>query len=320
VSGAIAWGASVRDLVEVGTAPAIRMQPATTWRWIVRAIVSMTLLLQIGCATVPGGNTDAVASGGAPSVVRQVNPKDPFESWNRRVYAFNDVVDQAVLKPVATAYANYVPSVVRTTVGNFFGNFGDAWSTVNHFLQGKVQTGFEMMTRVGINSFLGLGGLLDVASEAGLERQDEDFGQTLGVWGMPAGPYLVWPVLGPSSVRETLALPLDRGWSPSLFINDGGLTAGLSVVQVVDTRARLLGASRVLDDIALDKYVFLRDAYLSRRRNQVYDGNPPDEPEEADAEDDDGKSKGGTKPGATKPDAPKSPDGNKPSDAKPANR
>jgi phospholipid-binding lipoprotein MlaA len=312
-------GASVAVRARSSATPTIRrMQTASTWRWLALVIVPMALLLQSGCATVPGG-TSAATSGGAPSVVRQVNPKDPFESWNRRVYAFNDVVDQAVLKPVATAYSNYVPSVVRTTIGNFFGNFGDAWSTVNHFLQGKVQTGFEMMTRVGINSFLGLGGLLDVASEAGLERQDEDFGQTLGVWGMPPGPYLVWPVLGPSSARETLALPLDRGWSPSLFISDGGLTAGLSVVQIVDTRARLLGASRVLDDIALDKYIFLRDAYLSRRRNQVYDGNPPDEPEEADADDDDGKGKGSKKPSVTKPDASKSTDG-KPSDAEPPSR
>jgi phospholipid-binding lipoprotein MlaA len=208
------------------------------------------------------------------------NPKDPFEPFNRKIYAFNDAIDNAVLKPVATAYRDYVPEVVRAGVGNFLGNFSDAWSTVNHLLQGKVQTGMEMFMRVAVNSVLGLGGLLDVSSEMGLERRDEDFGQTLGWWGMPAGPYLVWPLLGPSSVRETVAMPLDRGIGPGLVINDTGATAGLALIGVVDTRAGLLRASRLLGDVALDPYVFLRDAYLARRRNLVWDGNPPDEDQE----------------------------------------
>ncbi len=244
------------------------------------AAATITALALGGCATVPAGDAASASTGGVPSVVRVVNPKDPWEPWNRQVYAFNEAIDEAVLKPVATAYVKVMPEFARTTVANFFGNFGDAWSTVNHFLQGKVQTGLEMGMRVGLNSVFGLGGLLDIASEAGLERRDEDFGQTLGRWGLPAGPYLVWPILGPSSVRETAALPLDRGWSPSLFINDGGVTAGLTGVQIVDTRARLLNASRLLGDVALDKYVFTRDAYLSRRRSLVYDGDPPPLPEE----------------------------------------
>ncbi len=250
--------------------------------FFVHWLAVVTLVSAGGCATVQGGDGAAASAGGAPSVVRVSNPKDPLEPWNRKVYAFNDVLDEAVLKPVATAYVKVVPSFVRTTVGNFFGNFGDAWSVVNHFMQGKVQSGLQMTMRVAVNSVLGFGGLLDIASEAGLDRQDEDFGQTLGYWGMPAGAYLVWPLLGPSSVRETLAMPLDRGWSPSLVINDGGVTGALTGVQLIDTRARLLGASRLLDDIALDKYVFVRDAYLTRRRNQVYDGDPPDEPAEVD--------------------------------------
>jgi phospholipid-binding lipoprotein MlaA len=208
------------------------------------------------------------------------NPKDPFEPFNRKIYAFNDAIDNAVLKPVATAYRDYVPEVVRAGVGNFLGNFSDAWSTVNHLLQGKVQTGMEMFMRVAVNSVLGLGGVLDVSSEMGLERRDEDFGQTLGWWGMPAGPYLVWPLLGPSSVRETVAMPLDRGVGPGLVINDMGATIGLALIGVVDTRAGLLRASRLLGDVALDPYVFVRDAYLARRRNLVWDGNPPDEDQE----------------------------------------
>jgi phospholipid-binding lipoprotein MlaA len=206
-----------------------------------------------------------------------VNPKDPFESFNRKVAGFNDVVDENVLKPVATAYVKVVPSVVRTGFRNVLGNFGDVWSAANHFLQGKVQTGLEMGMRVAVNSVLGLGGLLDVATEAGLERRDEDFGQTLGRWGVPAGPYLVLPLLGPSSVRETAALPVDRSWSPSLAINDTGTVLGLTGLQVIEVRAGLLGASRLLDDVALDKYSFLRDAYIARRRSLVYDGDPPPE-------------------------------------------
>jgi phospholipid-binding lipoprotein MlaA len=206
-----------------------------------------------------------------------VNPKDPFESFNRKVAGFNDVVDENVLKPVATAYVKVVPSVVRTGFRNVLGNFGDVWSAANHFLQGKVQTGLEMGMRVAVNSVLGLGGILDVATEAGLERRDEDFGQTLGRWGVPAGPYLVLPLLGPSSVRETAALPVDRSWSPSLAINDTGTVLGLTGLQVIEVRAGLLGASRLLDDVALDKYSFLRDAYIARRRSLVYDGDPPPE-------------------------------------------
>lgn len=222
----------------------------------------------------------ASPAGATRAAVR--NPKDPLEPWNRKVYAFNDAIDEAVLKPVATAYRKVVPEPARQVLGNFLGNFGDAWSTVNHFLQGKVQTGLEMMMRVSVNTVFGLGGLIDIGSDMGLERRDEDFGQTLGRWGVPAGPYLVWPLLGPSSLRETAAMPLDRGVGPGLAINDGGVVTGLTVLQIVDTRSKLLGASRLLDDVALDKYVFVRDAYLSRRRSQVYDGDPPPEPEEAE--------------------------------------
>lgn len=213
----------------------------------------------------------------AQSAAPERDPRDPFEGWNRGVFAFNDAVDTAVLAPLARGYQAVVPQRLRSMVSNFFGNFGDAWSTVNLFLQAKPAAGLEMGMRVATNSVFGLGGLLDIASEAGMEKRNEDFGQTLGYWGMPAGPYIVWPLLGPSAVRESLALPLDRGWSPALAFSDDADIYGITFLGVVDTRASLLGASKVLDDVALDKYVFLRDAYLARRRNLVYDGEPPDE-------------------------------------------
>jgi phospholipid-binding lipoprotein MlaA len=212
------------------------------------------------------------------------DPRDPLEPWNRGVFAFNEAIDAAVLAPVARGYRAVVPQPVRTMVSNFFGNFGDAWSTVNLFMQAKPAAGVQMGMRVATNSVLGVGGLLDIASEAGLERHNEDFGQTLGRWGLPAGPYLVLPLLGPSAVRETAALPLDRGWSPALAFSHDADIYGITLLSVIDTRAGLLGASRVLDDVALHKYSFLRDAYLARRRNLVYDGNPPDEEQQPDTD------------------------------------
>jgi phospholipid-binding lipoprotein MlaA len=211
------------------------------------------------------------------------NPADPFEGFNRGVFAFNESLDKAVLVPVATGYRKVVPEPVQTVVGNFFGNFYDAWSAVNHFLQGKPQAGLEMSMRVATNTVIGLGGLLDVATDAGLERQEEDFGQTLGKWGFGAGPYIVIPILGPSSLRDAAALPLDRSATPTIAFGGDAEKYGLVTLNFVDTRARYLSAGRLLDEIALDRYSFLRDAYLTRRRSQVYDGEPPEVP---DAEDD----------------------------------
>jgi len=218
----------------------------------------------------------------ADDTPRPANPVDPLEGWNRGVFAFNEKVDAAVLKPVATGYRKVVPEPVRKVVGNFFGNFEDAWSAVNHFLQGKPSSGVQMTMRVATNTVLGLGGLIDIASDAGLERQEEDLGQTFGRWGIGAGPYLVLPLLGPSSVRDAAALPLDRSASPSLAFHEDADRLGLLTLDLVDTRARLLDAERLLNEIALDRYSFLRDAYLARRRSLVYDGEPPDEPEADD--------------------------------------
>jgi phospholipid-binding lipoprotein MlaA len=239
------------------------------------AAAAVLLLLSAGCATVnPEGTRQSAGQ-----------KLDPWENWNRKVFNFNEGLDVHVLKPVATAYQKVVPSFVRSGVSNFFGNVQDAWSAVNHFLQGKPESGLQMVARVEINTLFGLLGLLDVAQEAGLERQAEDFGQTLGVWGFGAGAYIVWPVLGPSSVRDSAALPLDRSASPALLFNDWGGELGLLTLQLVNTRAELLGATRVIDEIALDKYSFVRDGYLARRRSLVYDGNPPEPPAPREPED-----------------------------------
>jgi phospholipid-binding lipoprotein MlaA len=254
-------------------------------RWA--ALVLCGLLMQ-GCSTL-GAKTPGARL-------------DPWENWNRKVFSFNEKLDERVLKPVAVTYSNLVPQPVRSGVDNFFGNAADAWSAVNNFLQGKFANGLHDVIRVGTNTVFGLGGVLDVATEFGLDHQYEDFGQTLGQWGIGPGAYIVWPLFGPSSLRESLALPLDRAVSPALLINDGAVKWEITGLQIINTRAGLLGASKVLDDIALDKYTFVRDAYLQRRRSLVYDGDAPERPEEATPADE-------KKPAApaTKPDAPAKP-------------
>jgi phospholipid-binding lipoprotein MlaA len=213
-----------------------------------------------------------------------VNPRDPWENWNRKVYAFNDALDVAVLKPVATVYADIVPQPVRRGFDNFVGNFADAWSSANSFMQGKLEPGFRGVIRVSMNTVFGLGGVFDIASEAGIDRLDEDFGQTLGVWGIGPGPYVVWPLIGPSTLRDSFAFPIDFNMTPALAFHNGDVKYALTAWQIVNRRANLLGASRLLDDIALDPYTFMRDGYLQRRRSLIYDGDPPDE---ADPPDDD---------------------------------
>ena len=204
------------------------------------------------------------------------NPRDPYESYNRAMFNFNDTVDTYALKPVATAYKNVTPSFVQTGVNNFFGNLSDAWSAVNNLLQGKGQDGMSDVARFALNSTLGIVGLFDIASEAGLPKHKEDFGQTLGVWGVESGPYLVLPLLGPSTVRDTVALPVDisgdiwRYKDPTNVRNIG------TALRVIDTRAGLLDASTLLEDAALDRYEFLRDGYLQRRESQIHpDGDGP---------------------------------------------
>lgn len=203
------------------------------------------------------------------------NPADPWEAWNRKVYAFNDAVDEAVLRPVAETYRDLLPQIVRTGVSNVLRNINDVWSAANHLLQGKVEHGVEMGFRVLANTTFGLGGLLDPATEMGLQRRQEDLGQTLGVWGMPNGPFLMLPFLGPSTVRDTTGLVGDRQFSASSLAADWHDVAGITLLEIVSLRASLLDAGRLLDQVALDRYSFLRDAYLQRRLDAVYDGAPP---------------------------------------------
>jgi phospholipid-binding lipoprotein MlaA len=226
-------------------------------RWAGAAAV---LAVVAGCATGPNAN-----------------PADPFEPFNRGVSRFNDGVDKAVLVPVATAYQGVLPSMVRTGVSNFFNNIGDVWSLANNVAQLKLQNSAETFMRLNVNTFFGLGGVLDVATEAGIPRHEEDFGQTLGHWGVGAGPYVVLPLLGSSTLRDTAAKPLDYWGDPVGHIDDVAWRNSLTVLRIVDTRAQFLRAGRLLEDAALDKYSFTRDAYLQHRRSEVYDGNPPDD-------------------------------------------
>ncbi len=251
------------------------MTPTLDMRsFVTRALLALmvgALLALGGCASTQNFATEARGGPGARL--------DPWENWNRKVFAFNEGLDENVLKPVATGYAKVVPQFVRRSVDNFFANAADGWSAINNVLQGKPEPAFSDVVRFTTNTVFGFLGILDIASEFGLPHYYEDFGQTLGRWGFGAGAYIVWPLIGPSTVRETIALPLDRLASPSVYINNGGYQFGIVGLQIINTRARFLGASQVIDDIALDKYSFIRDAYLQRRRSLVFDGDAPDVPD-----------------------------------------
>ncbi|MBB5390379.1 MULTISPECIES: VacJ family lipoprotein [unclassified Herbaspirillum] len=225
----------------------------------------MTYAARIGAFVLAG----AALTGCATSN----NPSDPLEGFNRAMFSFNDTVDKVALKPAAQAYDAVVPDPVQTGVGNFFGNIGDLWSSINQLLQGRIEQGVSTFMRVAINTTFGLGGVLDVATEARLPREKSDFGQTLGKWGVGSGPYVVLPFFGPSTIRDTAGLPVDLYgdlWTykrPVRWRNVG------SVIRVVDRRAELLDASTLLEDAALDKYDFVRDTYLQRRQSQIDGGN-----------------------------------------------
>jgi phospholipid-binding lipoprotein MlaA len=200
------------------------------------------------------------------------NPKDPFEGYNRAMFTFNDKVDTVVLKPTATAYKRVVPGFIQTGVNNFFGNLSDVWTAANQFLQGRPANGVNDVTRVALNTTFGLGGLIDVASASGLRKHNEDFGQTLGVWGVSSGPYLILPILGPSTLRDTVALPLDRKADPWNYKDPVHVRNIGTAVYVVDQRAVLLDASNLLEEAALDRYEFIRDGFMQRRESRVQDG------------------------------------------------
>lgn len=214
------------------------------------------------------------------------NPQDPFEPLNRSVYQVNDTLDRAIAKPLSQGYASVMPAPAKTMVSNFFGNLDDVLVTANDLLQFKFRQAFSDGGRVLINSTVGVFGLIDVASRSGLERHNEDFGQTLGYWGVGSGPYLVLPVLGPSSLRDASGLLVDSQGSQLKKVPKIRTRNQLYATKLINRRAELLDQEKVLNDATLDRYSFIRDAYLLRRQSLVYDGNPPRPPEEDDDEED----------------------------------
>ncbi|MCT9127644.1 VacJ family lipoprotein [Cupriavidus gilardii] len=260
-------------------------------RWLLAGAMAVALA---GCATGP-----------------DANPRDPLEPFNREVNKINEDFDKGVMRPIAEVYADYVPSPVRTAVSNVFSNVSDVYSALNNLLQGKPTRFAEDTMRVAINTVLGIGGLIDIATPAGLPKYKEDFGQTLGVWGVPPGPYLVLPLFGPSTVRDTGGMLVDRQADPSAYLHPVWMRNTLTGVRVVSARAELLGASSLVEMAALDRYSFMRDAYLQRREYLVYDGNPPDR--EDDGVDSDaepkppGSGSGESLPGQTMPVPPVAP-------------
>lgn len=205
------------------------------------------------------------------------NPKDPIEGFNRAMFAFNEGVDTVIIKPVAQGYDAVMPDPVRTGVTNFFGNIADFFIGVNNLLQGKPDQAVGDLGRVLVNSTVGILGVVDVASGMGLEKHEEDFGQTFGRWGVGDGAYVVLPIFGPHSVRDTAGLVLDMAADPVGNLDHVATRNTLTVLRLVDTRADLLPADKVIEEAALDKYSYVRDGYLQRRRNQVHDGNAPRE-------------------------------------------
>ena len=228
----------------------------------------------------------ALALLGGCATVANPDPRDPWESYNRGMSTFNDTVDGAILKPIALGYTQALPQFVRTGVSNFFNNLSDVWSFANNVLQAKPEAALSSLWRVVINTTIGLGGVLDPATDMRLQRYREDFGQTLGYWGVPPGPYVVLPILGSSTLRDTVALPADWYGQPTEYLSNAAVRNSLFVLQLVNLRSQLLEVGDLLNAAALDPYAFRRDAYLQKRLNDVYDGNPPQNEERYDLDDD----------------------------------
>lgn len=203
------------------------------------------------------------------------NPKDPIEGYNRVMFAFNDGVDKAVVRPLAQGYVAAVPAPVRAGVSNFFGNIADVFIAVNNLLQGKLPEAAGDVGRVSINTTFGLIGLIDVASEVGLEKHDEDFGQTFGRWGVGDGPYVVLPIFGSRTLRDAFARIIDGQADPIAQLEDVPSRNTLTVARGISDRADYLSADKIVREAALDRYAYIRDAYLQLRRSKVYDGNAP---------------------------------------------
>jgi phospholipid-binding lipoprotein MlaA len=228
---------------------------------VARLLTLVAAVLLAGCAA-------------APSKV------DPLEPMNRALYAVHDVVDTNVVKPIAQGYVDIIPYFIRKGISNVFNNIEDAFSALNGTLQGKFDKAGNDMGRVMVNSLFGVVGLIDVASDIGIERGDEDFGQTFAYWGIPAGPYLFIPLFGPTTVRDGTGVIIRIAAGPVGFIPDVPLRNSLYGVGFIDQRSQLLGVGELVDTAALDRYTFIRNAYFQRRRYLIYDGKPPPEAEE----------------------------------------
>jgi phospholipid-binding lipoprotein MlaA len=230
----------------------------------------MTFLRRIALALLIA----AAASGCATTGRGETTAADPWEGMNRGVYAFNDTLDKAILKPVAKGYDWVLPGFAKEGVNNFFANLDDIAVGANNILQGKPGQGVSDLGRFVVNSVFGIFGLWDIATPLGLEKHDEDFGQTLAVWGVNSGPYLVLPLFGPSTLRDGPARVVTPSWAYSSWWGSD-TSWGLFTLDIVRTRANLFQAESVLQEAALDRYSFIRDAWVQRRRSAVYDGSPP---------------------------------------------
>jgi phospholipid-binding lipoprotein MlaA len=244
--------------------------------WLARLSISLALcagLFLSGCAStqVPADSPLKILRKGEQAF-------DPIEGINRAVFSFNTGADNLITKPIAKAYRFVVPELFRGMIGNVFSNINDVWVGVNSLLQGKPKDALSDWTRVLVNSTVGFAGIADVASELGLERHNEDFGQTLGKWGMPPGPYVVIPFLGPSNFRDGIGIVPDTLGDPIRKIRKTGDRDRTRIVRLIDTRASFLDVEKIADSAAIDRYDLVRDAYLARRKRLVYDGDPPEEP------------------------------------------
>ena len=235
-----------------------------------------------GCATIPQNDQGKQPGQSAKSV-------DPYENTNRVFYDITDAIDRHVMEPVANAYLGYVPSPLQRSIGNFYDNLSYPNVALNAFLQGKGQQGIEDTMRFTLNSTIGLFGLFDVATRMGFKQNDEDFGQTLGVWGVDTGSYLFVPLLGPSSTRDVTSIPFSAATNVLFLVSSATIFAPIGVLGAIDKRARLANAMKIRDQAALDPYLFVREASLQQRKHQVFDGKPPiesydDLSEDGDAE------------------------------------
>lgn len=221
----------------------------------------------------------ALAAGVLAGCATSGNPRDPIEGFNRAMFDINDGLDKAIVRPIAQGYEAALPAPVRKGVTNFFGNIGDVFIAVNNLLQGKVPEALSDVSRVAVNTTFGLLGVIDVASNLGLEKHEEDFGQTFGRWGAENGPYLVLPLFGPSTLRDAIGLIADTHADPVVWVDDVSSRNVLLATRAIDNRAGLLSADKIVEEAALDRYSYMRDAYLQRRRSLIYDGDPPREKE-----------------------------------------